>query len=138
VTNQVTAPPDHDGWSPTQPDNGIALTCRNTTQRDAARRNRQAWHARGQGFESPKLHVSRRSAAYCDLEKWLLTSCNAGRGRGFLSAKLHVSAGQRHISTVKMASNLLQRRQVHAPGWGLPALEFPQLSPVLRVPAGGE
>jgi hypothetical protein len=35
----------------------VSLTCRNTTSRYPARRNGQAWHARGQGFESPKLHV---------------------------------------------------------------------------------
>jgi len=57
VPNQVTTLPDHGGCSQTPPDKTIALTCRNTTQRDAAGRNSQAWHARGQGFESPKLHA---------------------------------------------------------------------------------
>ncbi len=43
VTNQVTTPPGSCRRSQTQPDKTIALTCRNTTQRDAAGRNRQAW-----------------------------------------------------------------------------------------------
>jgi hypothetical protein len=54
----MTTPPDHGGCNPTQPDRAIALTYRNATQRDAGRRNRQALRARGQGFESPKPHVS--------------------------------------------------------------------------------
>jgi hypothetical protein len=56
VTNQVTTPTNYDRRSRTQPDKAVAPTCPNTTPRDAAGRNRQAWHARGQGFESPKLH----------------------------------------------------------------------------------
>jgi hypothetical protein len=35
------------------------LTCGKTTMPYPARRTRQAWHARGQGFESPKLHQVR-------------------------------------------------------------------------------
>ena len=57
VTNQVTTTPGHSRRSATQSDTDIRLTCRNTTPCDVAGRNRQAWHARGQGFESPKLHV---------------------------------------------------------------------------------
>jgi hypothetical protein len=34
----------------------MPLICRNTTLSHPARRSLQAWHARGQGFESPKLH----------------------------------------------------------------------------------
>jgi hypothetical protein len=30
-----------------------ALTCEKQTQRDRLRQNRRAWHAEGQGFESP-------------------------------------------------------------------------------------
>jgi hypothetical protein len=58
VTNQVTTTPDRARRSTTRSDTGVFLTCSNSTWRDAIRRNRQAWHARGQGFESPKLHVS--------------------------------------------------------------------------------
>jgi hypothetical protein len=57
VTNQVTTPPASGRHSATHPDTDIPLACGNPTRRDAIRRNRQAWHARGQGFESPKLHV---------------------------------------------------------------------------------
>jgi hypothetical protein len=54
----VTTPPNHGRRSQTHPDTTVALTCRNTTPCDVAGRNRQAWHARGQGFASPKLHIS--------------------------------------------------------------------------------
>jgi hypothetical protein len=57
VTIKVTTPPNHSRRCRTQPDKPIALTCPNTTHHDPPRRSRQAWHARGQGFESPKLHV---------------------------------------------------------------------------------
>jgi hypothetical protein len=43
VTNQVTTSPGCGRRSQTQPDKTVALTCRNTTPRDAARRNRHAW-----------------------------------------------------------------------------------------------
>jgi hypothetical protein len=57
VTNQVTTTSDSAGPSTTRSDTDIFLTCGNPTQRDVIRRIRQAWHARGQGFESPKLHA---------------------------------------------------------------------------------
>ena len=57
VTNQVTTTPGNTRRSATFSDTDIRLACSNRTQHDAVRRNRQAWHARGQGFESPKLHV---------------------------------------------------------------------------------
>jgi transcriptional regulator with XRE-family HTH domain len=43
VTSQVTTPSNYGRRSRTQPDKTVALTCRNTTQRDAAKRNRLAW-----------------------------------------------------------------------------------------------
>jgi Thiolase, C-terminal domain len=55
VTNQVTTPPGNASQSATHPDGPMSPTCGNPTPSDSARRNRQAWHARGQGFESPKL-----------------------------------------------------------------------------------
>jgi hypothetical protein len=51
--NQVPTPPDSAGLSQTSPDIKVALKCGNRTQRDAVRRNHAAWHAEGQGFESP-------------------------------------------------------------------------------------
>jgi hypothetical protein len=56
VTNQVTTTPGNTRRSATFSDTDIRLAHSNWTQHDAIRRNRQAWHARGQGFESPKLH----------------------------------------------------------------------------------
>ena len=56
VPNQVPTTPAGIRCRATQCDSTIRLTCRNATYRYFARRNRQAWHARGQGFESPKLH----------------------------------------------------------------------------------
>jgi hypothetical protein len=57
VTIQVTTPPDNGRHSATYPDADFPLNCDNPTPRDVTGRNRQAWHARGQGFESPKLHA---------------------------------------------------------------------------------
>jgi hypothetical protein len=53
VTNQVTKSPVHAGWLRSLPDGKSALTCADPTISDYAGRIRQAWHARGQGFESP-------------------------------------------------------------------------------------
>jgi hypothetical protein len=53
VTSQVTTGSGSIRRSQIQPDNAGRLTCRYPTQRDAAGRNRQEWHARGLGFESP-------------------------------------------------------------------------------------
>jgi hypothetical protein len=53
VTIQVTTHSDGLGRSQMQPDSPARLTSRYPTQRDVAGRNRQAWHARGLGFESP-------------------------------------------------------------------------------------
>ncbi len=46
-------PPDFARPSQTSPDTKPALICGNRTQRDTVRRNQDAWHAEGQGFESP-------------------------------------------------------------------------------------
>jgi hypothetical protein len=56
VTDQVTTTPGNASQSATCPDSATPPNCGNPTPCDAVRRNRQAWHARGQGFESPKLH----------------------------------------------------------------------------------
>jgi hypothetical protein len=56
VTYQVTTASSNSRRSATCSDTDTLLTCRNPTQLDIVRRNRRAWHARGQGFESPKLH----------------------------------------------------------------------------------
>ena len=53
VTNQVTTSPAHAGRLLSWPDGKPGLTCMALTISDHARRTRQAWHARGQGFESP-------------------------------------------------------------------------------------
>jgi hypothetical protein len=53
VTNQVTTSPAHTGRLRSLPDGRPGLTCMGLTISDHARRIRQAWHARGQGFESP-------------------------------------------------------------------------------------
>ena len=57
VTSQVTTASGSARRSAARSDAGIFLTCGNPTQLDIVRRDRQAWHARGQGFESPKLHI---------------------------------------------------------------------------------
>src|SRR5581483_11804988 len=59
VPNQVQTTPAQTGRQPTYADTIMPLTCRNTTRECQGRRNRQAWHARGQGFGSPKLHQVR-------------------------------------------------------------------------------
>jgi hypothetical protein len=46
-------PPDLARYSATSPDTGLPRNCDNRTQRDVVRRNPAAWHAEGQGFESP-------------------------------------------------------------------------------------
>jgi len=51
--NQGPTQPDFARRSETSPDIKVALECGNRTQRDVIRRNRHAWHAEGQGFESP-------------------------------------------------------------------------------------
>jgi adenylate cyclase, class 2 len=51
--NQVPTPPDVAGPHQTSPDIQDALNCSNQTQCDVVRRNPAAWHAEGQGFESP-------------------------------------------------------------------------------------
>jgi hypothetical protein len=51
--NQVPTPPDFPGPSQTSPDIRAALNSGNRTQHDIVRRNPAAWHAEGQGFESP-------------------------------------------------------------------------------------
>ena len=53
MTNQVTTGSGGTRLARTQPDSSARLTSRYQTQRDGAGRNRQAWHARGLGFESP-------------------------------------------------------------------------------------
>jgi hypothetical protein len=51
VTNQVTTHSDRCSQRRTQPDTACDLTCGYQTPRDPGRRNRSAWHARGQRFE---------------------------------------------------------------------------------------
>jgi hypothetical protein len=77
--------PDFARLSKTSPDTKPALICSNQTQRDAVRRNRVAWHAEGQGFESALLHNFRVSvrlltayfAKIIDLSSmWLLSLGN--------------------------------------------------------------
>jgi hypothetical protein len=93
VTNQVTSTSGHGRRSSTHSDTDIRLACGNRTQCDAIRRNWQAWHARGQGFESPKLHVSAAQKhipiskmifdfLHCTSCRWPLTS---GSGTGVLA-----------------------------------------------------
>jgi hypothetical protein len=53
VTNQVTTRPNHASRPQSLPDGKPALTWTDLITSDDARRIRQAWHARGQGFESP-------------------------------------------------------------------------------------
>ena len=53
VTNQVTTSPADTSRLRPVTDDEPALTCAGLTVSDCARRARQAWHARGQGFESP-------------------------------------------------------------------------------------
>ena len=53
VTSKVTTRSDGASRSQMQPDAATRLTSRYWTQRDAARRNCQPWHARGLGFEAP-------------------------------------------------------------------------------------
>jgi hypothetical protein len=53
VTNQVTTASGNGRPGETSSDATPGLACANRTQRDALRRNRAAWHAEGQGFESP-------------------------------------------------------------------------------------
>lgn len=52
MPNQVPTTSAEVGCGPTSFDGITCLTCRNTTASHFARRTRQAWHARGQGFES--------------------------------------------------------------------------------------
>jgi hypothetical protein len=56
VPNQVPTTPAGLRCRLTQCDSTTRLSCRSATYRYFARQNQQAWHARGQGFESPKLH----------------------------------------------------------------------------------
>jgi hypothetical protein len=87
VTNQVTTTPGNGRRSSTPSDTDILPACGNRTQCDAVRRNRQAWHARGQGFESPKLHKafpSPRSRPKC------LIKCLRARGLTWVFACVHV------------------------------------------------
>jgi hypothetical protein len=51
--NQGPTTPDFPGLSQTSPDIRATLNCGNRTQHDIVRRNPAAWHAEGQGFESP-------------------------------------------------------------------------------------
>jgi len=53
MTNQVTTTPGSGRRSATQLNADNVLACSNPTRSDPARRDRQAWHAEGQGFESP-------------------------------------------------------------------------------------
>jgi hypothetical protein len=87
VTNQVTTTPGSARRSTTRSDTDIFLTCGNPTQLDIVRRNRQAWHARGQGFESPKLHIyaGQRPISILKIIFDLLHFAHEGQGPGFLS-----------------------------------------------------
>ena len=53
VTNQVTTRSAHASRCGIWADGKHVLICVVLTNADHARRIRQAWHARGQGFESP-------------------------------------------------------------------------------------
>ena len=57
-----------------------------------------AWHARGQGFESPKLHISAVQGHISILKMIFDLLCMPARRSGSGFPKLHVSAGQRHIA----------------------------------------
>ena len=92
MTNQVTTP-GNTRRRATPSDTDCRLACGNPTRRDAVRRNRQAWHARGQWFESTKLHVFPvqihisilkmiLDVLHCPSCRWPLTS---GSGTGVLA-----------------------------------------------------
>ena len=53
VTIQVTTAPGNARPGGTSSEGTLGLVCANRTQGDAVRWNRAAWHAEGQGFESP-------------------------------------------------------------------------------------
>jgi len=56
-------PPRSPGHPAYALDSGGPHGCGNRTQRDAVRRNPAAWHAEGQGFESPQLHNFSRACS---------------------------------------------------------------------------
>ena len=82
MTSQVTTQSCRTRHDQPSPDDTRHLTSYNTTNPNYSRRTRQAWHARGQGFESPKLHndfiifVRLEVLIFWHLGSWVFDRCS--------------------------------------------------------------